>query len=108
MIAKVALGPSSEIRVIGRCGRTVVTSDIWLKSLRFGRDSRSSSSKIVVALCANFGVAQQAVVSQALLFVLRTSCSGSKFYIRQGERSVVLVWCQAVGTIHDLEIQWVK
>ena len=35
------------------------------------RDSRFSLIKILVAFCSNFGTAQQTVVAQALLFVLR-------------------------------------
>ena len=46
--------------VIRRCGRTVVFSDI-AQVPRFGRDSRFPLAKILVALCANFGVAQQTV-----------------------------------------------
>ena len=39
---------------------------------------------------------RHAVVSQALLFVFRTSCSRSKFCVRQEECSSVLVSCRAL------------
>ena len=55
MIAKEVWGPSTEMGVIWRYGGTTIISVRLLKSLRFGRDSRFSLIKILVALCANFG-----------------------------------------------------
>ena len=72
--------------------------------MRFGRDSRFSSAKILVAFCTNFGVAQQAVVSQALLFVLlffAQVAPEAKFYVREEECSVVTVWCRAAGLWYE-------
>ena len=58
--------------------------------------------KILVVLCVQTLVqAHQAVVSQALLFVLCTSCYGSNFHDRLGDCSGVLVWCRVVGSWYD-------
>ena len=94
MNAKVALGPSSEMGVIGLCGRTVVISVHVLKSLRFGRDSRFVINRIHPVLIANSG---------ALLFVF-------VWTLRKHFYAVVLpvqsftgggLWHCVCGTLHE-------